>query len=169
MSLTNNIRSSHVPSMGSKLVIDICSSECDHTHVKSCSSCNPDSMHGTDHLSHVLDDNVHPLLVPARPELCRHQGLAQLLLARHANRLAVVECSLAATGSELLVQDRIEDDANLGHFIDPQANRYARVWEAVHKVHCTVDRIDNPGGFIAQQLLLALASLFFANEPGRRF
>lgn len=34
----------------------------------------------------------------------------------------------------------------------------------MHKVHGTIHRIDNPGGFIAQQLLLALARFFLANE-----
>lgn len=118
------------------------------------------------YFSHILNHDFHSLLVATCAELCGDQGLAQLLLAGHTDRLAVVEGSLSTTRRELLVQDGIIHDSHLGHFVHPQADGHTRVREAVHKVHGAVHRINNPGGLIAQQLLLALACLFLADESG---
>lgn len=116
------------------------------------------------HLANVLQHNARLVLVATRPKLGGHQRLAQLLLAGHPNWLSVQMGAGATTSGELLLQHRIEDDGELGAFVDQQRHRDARMGEAVHEVHGAVDGINDPGRGVRQFGGRAFAGLLFADE-----
>lgn len=101
-------------------------------------------------LSDVLQYHGHLLSITTRPELGSHQRLPNVRLTGHANRLAIQKCSGSASCRELLLQHRIVDDADFGLFVYEQRDRDTGMWKTVYEIHCSVDRIDDPGWCIGQ-------------------
>lgn len=116
------------------------------------------------HFADILQDDRRFCFVTTRSKLGCNERFTQLLLAGHANRLPVQVGTTTATSRELLLEHRIVDDSQLGAFVYQQRHRDARMRKAVHKVHSTIDRINDPGGSIRQFGGSAFAGLLFANE-----
>ena len=54
---------------------------------------------------------------------------------------------------------------NFRHLADEQCDRNAGVREAVHEVHRSVDRVDNPGRRVGQFGLLPFARFLLTDKP----
>ena len=119
-------------------------------------------------LADVLEHDARLVLLPGRTELGRRQRTLERCLARHAYRGAVQKGALAPLCGKLLPHDRVVDDGNFRHLADEQCDRNAGVREAVHEVHRSIDRVDNPGRRVGQFGLLPLARFLLTDKPFKR-